>query len=105
MKARDNKPTAAEDDKKTNPSGSRDTITRREFLIGSAAVGVTILLPGGLYAALDGKKTFTILHTNDMHASFIGMGPASDYTPFTLNEDVRRGTFVQNVLDVDKDLE
>jgi len=27
------------------------------------------------------KKTFTILHTNDMHSSFIGMGPAADYTP------------------------
>jgi hypothetical protein len=23
----------------------------------------------------NGKKTFTILHTNDMHSSFIGMGP------------------------------
>ena len=22
------------------------------------------------------KKTFTILHTNDMHSNFIGMGPA-----------------------------
>jgi 5'-nucleotidase/UDP-sugar diphosphatase len=31
------------------------------------------------------KTTFTILHTNDMHSNFIGMGPASDYTPFTLN--------------------
>ena len=27
------------------------------------------------------KKTFTILHTNDMRSAFIGMGPASDYTP------------------------
>ena len=33
------------------------------------------------------KKTFTILHTNDRHSSFIGMGPAADYTPFTLNDD------------------
>ncbi|MEI7898668.1 MAG: hypothetical protein WCK89_00325 [bacterium] len=31
------------------------------------------------------KKTFTILHTNAPHSSFIGMGPASDYTPFTIN--------------------
>jgi hypothetical protein len=36
------------------------------------------------------KKTFTILHTNDMHSAFIGMGPASDYTPFTLNDDATR---------------
>jgi 5'-nucleotidase/UDP-sugar diphosphatase len=32
-------------------------------------------------------KTFTILHTNDLHSSFIGMGPSSDYTPFKLNDD------------------
>jgi len=44
---------------------------------------VTILLPGGLSAAVSGRKTFTILHTNDMHSSFIGMGPAADYSPFT----------------------
>ena len=53
------------------------------------------LLPGGLAAAADGKKTFTILHTNDMHSSFIGMGPASDYTPFTLNDDTTRGGYAR----------
>jgi 5'-nucleotidase/UDP-sugar diphosphatase len=37
------------------------------------------------------KKTFTVLHTNDMHSAFIGMGPASDYTPFELNDDKTRG--------------
>ena len=74
---------------------SRDTISRREFLAGSAAVGATILLPGGLSAAADGKKTFTILHTNDMHSAFIGMGPASDYTPFTLNDDKTRGGYAR----------
>ena len=95
MKIRDKKPIAAEDDKETNTPISRNTITRREFLVGSAAVGVTILLPGGLFAAGDGKKTFTILHTNDMHASFIGMGPASDYTPFTLNDDTTRGGYAR----------
>jgi 5'-nucleotidase / UDP-sugar diphosphatase len=40
-------------------------------------------------------KTFTILHTNDIHSSFIGMGPASDYTPFTLNDDTTRGGFAR----------
>ncbi|MCK7577555.1 MAG: twin-arginine translocation signal domain-containing protein [Chromatiales bacterium] len=74
---------------------SRDTISRREFLAGSAAVGVTLLLPGRLSAAADGKKTFTILHTNDMHSSFIGMGPAADYTPFTLNDDTTRGGYAR----------
>jgi 5'-nucleotidase / UDP-sugar diphosphatase len=41
------------------------------------------------------KKTFTILHTNDMHSNFIGMGPASDYTPFTLNDDQTRGGYAR----------
>jgi 5'-nucleotidase/UDP-sugar diphosphatase len=41
------------------------------------------------------KKSFTILHTNDMHSSFIGMGPASDYTPFTLNDDKTRGGYAR----------
>jgi 5'-nucleotidase / UDP-sugar diphosphatase len=46
-------------------------------------------------ATADGKKTFTILHTNDMHSSFIGMGPAADYTPFTLNDDATRGGYAR----------
>jgi len=41
------------------------------------------------------KKTFTILHTNDMHSSFIGMGPSSDYTPLTRNDDATRGGFAR----------
>ena len=32
-------------------------------------------------------KTFTILHTNDIHSNLIGVGPASEYTPETLNDD------------------
>jgi len=41
------------------------------------------------------KKTFTILHTNDMHSSFVGMGPAADYTPFILNDDTTRGGYAR----------
>ena len=41
------------------------------------------------------KKTFTILHTNDMHSAFIGMGPASDYSPFELNDDNTRGGYAR----------
>ena len=41
------------------------------------------------------KKTFTILHTNDMHSSFIGMGPASDYTPLMPNEDKTTGGYAR----------
>jgi 5'-nucleotidase / UDP-sugar diphosphatase len=36
------------------------------------------------------KKIFSILHTNDMHSSLIGMGPTAEYTPFTLNDDTTR---------------
>jgi len=39
--------------------------------------------------------TFTILHTNDLHASFIGMGPSADYTPLTLNDDTTRGGYAR----------
>jgi len=69
--------------------------SRREFIAGGAAVGVTMLVPGFLAAAPAGAKTFTILHTNDMHASFIGMGPSADYTPFTLNDDQTRGGYAR----------
>ena len=40
-------------------------------------------------------KTFTILHTNDLHSSFIGMGPSSDYTPFELNNDSTIGGYAR----------
>jgi 5'-nucleotidase/UDP-sugar diphosphatase len=74
---------------------SRETFSRREFLAGSAVAGITLLMPGFLAAAPAGAKTFTILHTNDMHASFIGMGPSADYTPFTLNDDNTRGGYAR----------
>jgi 5'-nucleotidase len=74
---------------------SREELSRREFVAGAAAIGATLMLPGGAAAAADGKNAFTILHTNDMHASFIGMGPASDYTPFTLNDDKTRGGYAR----------
>src|SRR5258708_19243299 len=77
---------------RTNSSKSRDNISRREFLAASAAVGATVCLPGTLSAATTGKKTFTILHTNDLHSNLIGPSPASDYSPFTLNDaHPRRG--------------
>ena len=72
MKTADKEPATAEKESVTRRS--RDTVSRREFLAGSAAVGATILLPGLLSAAADGKKTFTILHTNDLHSNFIGHG-------------------------------
>jgi 5'-nucleotidase/UDP-sugar diphosphatase len=95
LKTRDNKPTAAADEKKTFTILSRDTISRREFLAGSAAAIAAIYLTGPLFAAADEKRTFTILHTNDMHTSFIGMGPAADYTSFSLNDDATRGGYAR----------
>ena len=73
---------------------SIEALARREFLAGSAAVAAATALPSGL-AAAEGKKTFTILHTNDMHSAFIGMGPQADYTPFKLNDDTTRGGFAR----------
>jgi 5'-nucleotidase / UDP-sugar diphosphatase len=70
-------------------------LSRREFLAVSVAASASVLLPGVLSAATREEKTmkksFTILHTNDMHSSLIGMGPSADYTPFTLNDDTTRG--------------
>ena len=70
-------------------------LSRRELIAGSAAVGAAVALRGESAAAADGKKTFTILHTNDLHSNLIGMGPASDYTPFSLNDDATRGGFAR----------
>jgi 5'-nucleotidase len=76
---------------------SMGSLSRREFLATSGAltVGATITLTGRFAAAAEGKKTFTILHTNDMHSNFIGMGPAADYSPFTLNDDATRGGYAR----------
>jgi 5'-nucleotidase/UDP-sugar diphosphatase len=73
---------------------SRKSLSRRRFLTVAAIVGAMILA-GSAFAALDGKKTFTILHTNDMHSNFIGLGPASDFTPFSLNDDGTRGGYAR----------
>ncbi len=72
---------------------STEAWSRREFLVSAAAVGAIAAFHGEPAAAADGKKTFTILHTNDLHSNLIGMAPASDYTPLTLNNDSTRGGF------------
>jgi len=74
---------------------TRRRLNRREFVVGSAAAGATLLLSDVFAAAPGGKRTFTILHTNDMHSAFIGMGPKSDYTPFTLDDDQTRGGYAR----------
>jgi 5'-nucleotidase / UDP-sugar diphosphatase len=73
---------------------SHETLSRCRLLAVAAAVGV-LILSGSLFAAPDGKKTFTILHTNDMHSNVIGLGPASDYTPFSPNDDGTQGGYAR----------
>jgi len=73
---------------------SLDALSRRELLIGSAAFGA-VILAGPVFAADNSKRTFTILHTNDMHSNFIGMAPSSDYTPLTVNDDKTRGGYAR----------
>ena len=54
----------------------RGAISRRELLAGSVAAGGMAALGGGPAAAAESekkKKTFTILHTNDLHSNLIGM--------------------------------
>ena len=95
MKISCKEPAAAEKQTATDTSG--DALSRRKFITASVAVGAMILTEP-LYAATKEnrmKNTFTILHTNDMHSAFIGMGPAADYTPFTLNDDATRGGFAR----------
>ncbi len=62
---------------------SSETHSRREVLAGSAAAAATILTSGLCASAEENNmnKTFTILHTNDMHSGFIGMGPAVGLHP------------------------
>ena len=73
---------------------SKNAPSRRDLLAGSAAASAMVLSRRPA-AAADGKKTFTILHTNDLHSNFIGMAPSSDYAPDQLNEDKTRGGFAR----------
>ena len=73
---------------------SCEALSRRGFLAASVAVGALAILQGQP-AAASGKRTFAILHTTDMHSNFIGMGPASDYSPFTLGDDATRGGYAR----------
>jgi 5'-nucleotidase/UDP-sugar diphosphatase len=40
-------------------------------------------------------KTFTVLHTNDMHSNLIGVSPSADYNPTVLDADDTRGGFAR----------
>jgi 5'-nucleotidase len=74
-------------------STAAEAISRRAVLAASVASGVVALLHGQPALAADGRQTFTILHTNDLHSNFIGLAPASDYTPSVPDNDATRGGF------------
>ena len=73
------------------------TFSRRKFMSLSAAAGAAVLTGARPKPAEENgmKVILTILHTNDLHSNFVGMGPASDYTPFTLNDDSTRGGYAR----------
>jgi 5'-nucleotidase len=68
---------------------------RRTFLAKSAVAAASIAMVEPLAAQATRKKTFTILHTNDLHSNLVGMAPVGDYTPLTLNDDNTRGGFAR----------
>jgi 5'-nucleotidase/UDP-sugar diphosphatase len=61
--------------------------SRREFVAGSVVASATILLYPDLGVAAQGKKTFTVLNTTDLHSNLIGMAPVLDYAPNKTNDD------------------
>ncbi|MEN9974045.1 MAG: hypothetical protein RLZZ282_51 [Verrucomicrobiota bacterium] len=71
------------------------TLSRRKFIATGTVASATLCMTGKLCAAEPGKKTFTILHTNDLHSNLIGMVPATDYSPFELNNDTTRGGYAR----------
>lgn len=60
-------------------------INRRDFIT-TTTLGVAGLAFGCI-STNSKVKTFTILHTNDLHSNLIGVGPISDYSPDSLNND------------------
>jgi 5'-nucleotidase len=97
MKQNAEKPAGTVDKDDASTALLPGTFSRREFLAGSVAVGAALLLPGCQSAGPRGGKikTFTLLHTNDMHSAFIGLGPASDYSPFKLGDDTTQGGYAR----------
>jgi 5'-nucleotidase len=80
------------------PRDKFTVVSRRDLLAGTMAAGASVVLLREPVAAAVGKKTFTILHTNDLHSNLIGLGPASDYTsspPSNLSDDQTRGGFAR----------
>lgn len=60
-----------------------DGMDRRSFLAKSAAAAATIAMVEPLAAQTTRKRTFTILHTNDLHSNLVGMAPVTAIPKFT----------------------
>jgi 5'-nucleotidase / UDP-sugar diphosphatase len=84
-----------EETQNSNADRPLDALSRRKLLAGAAAVGTMVGLQGKQAVSADRKKTFTILHTNDLHSNFVGMSPELDYSPFTLSDDKTLGGFAR----------
>ena len=95
MKTTLEKPAAAADGNETVAILSRETLSRREFLAGSAAVGATICCLEHWPQQRTGRRPSPSCTPTTCTRAFIGMGPASDYTPFTLNDDTTRGGYAR----------
>ena len=68
---------------------SKIVLDRRKFLKIVTALGASTAVSPFISFPVNAleKKRFTILHTNDMHSNFVGVGPLNDYDPVTLNND------------------
>ncbi len=74
---------------------SKLILGRRRFLKTLITVGASVAGSHAIsYPVLAGEKQrFSILHTNDMHSNFVGIGPFNDYDPATLNNDSTIGGY------------
>lgn len=63
-------------------------------LLYGALIGTWLLLAFGP-ALADPPTHLTIMHTNDLHSHFVGVGPEADYTPLTINDDITVGGFAR----------
>jgi 5'-nucleotidase / UDP-sugar diphosphatase len=70
-------------------------LDRRRFLKTITVLGASAAGSGfsSYPVNAQGTQRFTILHTNDMHSNFVGVGPFSDYDPTTLNNDATIGGY------------
>jgi len=74
---------------------SKFILGRRRFMKTVVAVGLQVAVADAVSYPVNarGKQRFSILHTNDMHSNFVGVGPLNDYDPATINNDSTIGGY------------